>query len=232
MFIPELIKPPVEINDVLNPKIWDHDSLKSSVRGALLRMAEDFQEFIGVPLDVVDIVITGGNANYTYTAASDIDLHLIADFSKVKCDREAHELMDTKRLLYKEQRDLSIHGIPVELYVEDLEMPAQSGGCYSIVQDTWRRRPLKNIPPIDQQELKHWVSVWHTIIKHAIKTGRLSALRGTMKLLRTYRRKGLRNDPRGEFSVPNLVYKSLRNDDTVKGLQKLIDVAHDRSLSI
>jgi hypothetical protein len=235
MNVTELLKsPPVTINTVLNTKIWDdhNDQLKSSVRGALLRIAKDFEQFIGVPLDVKDIVITGGNANYTYTSDSDIDLHLIADFSQVKCDREAHELMDTKRLLYKEQRDLTINGIPVELYVEDLEQPAQSGGCYSIVSNKWLRKPSKNTPEYNEKELEHWVDVWHTIIKHSIKTGDLATMRSTMKLLRTYRRKGLRNDPKAEFSIPNLVYKALRNDDTVKGLQKLIDKLHDKDLSI
>ena len=177
-------------------------------------------------------MITGGNANYTYTNKSDIDLHLIADFRKVSCDREVHELMDTKRLLYKQQRSLEVYGIPVELYVEDRDMPAQSGGCYSIVKNAWLRKPTKNIPQIDTQELAHWVDIWHTIIKHAIRSGKLNTMRGTMKLLRTYRRKGLHNDPRGEFSIPNLVYKSLRNDDTVRALQKLIDLAHDQDLSI
>ena len=55
---------PIGRNTVLNPKIWDHDSLKSEVRGALLRMAEDFIDFVGVPFEVLDIVITGGNVNF------------------------------------------------------------------------------------------------------------------------------------------------------------------------
>jgi hypothetical protein len=224
--------PPINHNTTLNAKIWDHDSLKSSVRGALLRMAEDFEQFIGVPLSVEDIVITGGNANYTYTGDSDIDLHLIADFSGVRCDREVAELMDSKRHLYKAGHDLSIHGIPVELYVEDKAMPAQSGGCYSIVNDEWIRHPNKHIPKIDDQAIQHWVDVWHTVIKHSIQTGELAVARKTMKLLRSYRKMGLYRDPLGEFSIPNLVYKSLRNDDTIRALQKLIDVAHDRELSV
>ena len=53
---------PIGRNTVLNPKIWDHDHLKPDVRGALIRMAEDFLAFVEVPVDVIDIVITGGNA--------------------------------------------------------------------------------------------------------------------------------------------------------------------------
>jgi len=224
--------PPIERNTVLNPDIWDHDSIKSSVRGALIRIAEDFVKFIEVPLDVIDIVITGGNANYTYTSKSDIDLHIIADFSQVKCDREVAELMDSKRLLYKQTRDIDVYGIPVELYVEDRDHPAESGGVYSILQNKWLHHPRRDIPDIDEKKLAHWVEVWHSIIQYAIKLGDLETARSTMRLLRTYRRKGLHNTPDGEFSTPNLVYKSLRNDDTVRALQKMIDLAHDRNLSI
>jgi hypothetical protein len=224
--------PPIERNTVLNPDIWDHDSIKSSVRGALIRIAEDFVQFIEVPLDVVDIVITGGNANYTYTSKSDIDLHIIADFSQVRCDREVAELMDSKRLLYKQTRDIDVYGIPVELYVEDQDHPAESGGVYSILSNKWLNHPRKDIPDIDQAKLAHWVEVWHAVIQHAIKLGDLETARSTMRLLRTYRKRGLHNTPDGEFSIPNLVYKSLRNDDTVRALQTLIDVAHDRQLSI
>ena len=110
---------PIGRNTVLNPKIWDHDHLKPDVRGALIRMAEDFLAFVEVPVDVIDIVITGGNVNYTYTKDSDIDLHIIADFDSVECERETAELFDSKRLLYKRQHSLEIYGIPVELYIEE-----------------------------------------------------------------------------------------------------------------
>lgn len=224
--------PPIERNTVLNPNIWDHNRLKSSVRGALIRIAEDFVKFIDVPLDAVDIVITGGNANYTYTSKSDIDLHIIADFSRVKCDREVAELMDSKRLLYKQTRDIDVYGIPVELYVEDQDHPAESGGVYSILQNKWLNHPRKDIPNVDEKKLAHWVKVWHIVIQHAIKMGDLATARSTMRLLRTYRKQGLHNTPDGEFSIPNLVYKSLRNDDLVRALQQMIDLAHDRELSI
>jgi hypothetical protein len=45
MNITELVEP-IRYNKTLNPKFWDHDRLKSEVRGALLRIAEDFKEFV------------------------------------------------------------------------------------------------------------------------------------------------------------------------------------------
>ena len=222
---------PVGNNTVLNPKIWDHDRLKSEVRGALLRMAEDFIDFVGVPFEVLDIVITGGNVNFTYTNDSDIDLHIIADFDQVQCDREVAELFDSKRLLYKRQHHLEIHGIPVELYIEDHRIPATSAGLFSVANEEWLNRPNHIQPKYNHVELDHMVAVWTKILQRAIMTGDLQTCRKALKLLRQYRKKGLATAA-GEFSIPNLVYKSLRNDQVIDGMTRLIDRLHDQELSI
>ena len=62
-------------------------------------------------------------------------------------------------------------------------------------------------------------------------TGDLQTCRKAVQLLRTYRRRGL-NSPEGEFSIANLVYKSLRNDNVIRGITHLIDRLHDQDLNI
>lgn len=229
----ELFKPPIGQHQILNPKLWEaREVLQGAVHGALLRIAEDFVDFLNIDLKITDVVITGGNANYTYTSHSDIDLHIVADLGQVKCDREIHELLDTKRFLYNKTRDIDIHKIPVELYVEDMNMPTVSGGCYSILNKQWVKKPQ---PPefadYDEKQVKEKVDHWHTVIDHAAKTKNIAAAKQTMALLRQYRKKGL-DTARGEFSIPNLVFKSLRNDESIERLQHLLDLAHDRHLSI
>ena len=230
MHITEFSKP-IEYNKELNPKLWKNNQLQSQVRTALMRIAMDFKEFIEVPFDVIDIVITGGNANYNYTSHSDIDLHLIANYDSISCDREAAELFDTKRNLYKNKYNISIHGIPVELYVENSDHPAVSGGSYSIVKDKWISVPNSKLPEYDESELKEMVSVWKTMLARAMKTKSLPTCRGVVALLRKYRQLGLKT-PAAEFSIPNLVYKSLRNDQTLKDMTELVDQLHDQELSI
>ena len=220
---------PIELHPTLNPKLWNNNQLRPDVKQALLRIAQDFKDYIGVPFKVVDVQVAGGNANYTYTDHSDLDLHLIADFSSVQCDREAAELFDSKRLLYKEQYDVKIHGIPVELYVEDQDHPAVSSS-YSLLNDQWIREPKKEVADIDREEIKRMSGVWHKIIQHAIQTADRHSLQNVLKLLRKYRKMGLQHS--GEFGVPNLVYKSLRNDNTLRGLSRLLDRLHDQELSI
>jgi hypothetical protein len=221
---------PIGRHTELNPKLWEGDRLKSSVRGALLRIAEDFLDFVDVPVEVLDIVLAGGNANVNYSEHSDIDLHIIADYDQVSCDREVAELFDTKRLLYKRDYDISVFGIPVELYIEDSRTPAVSAS-YSILKEQWIEKPSGHVPEFDEAEVKRMVDIWHKVIKGAILSADISTARQTMSLLRSYRKKGLKSED-GEFSVANLVYKSLRNDHTVEGLMTLINHLHDQSLSL
>ena len=223
---------PIEYNTVLNPKLWQgNDRLKPEVRGALIRIAEDFKKFVDIEFTVVDVVITGSNVNYNYTSKSDIDLHLITDYGSIDCDREVAELFDTKRHLYAEQHDIEIFGIPVGLYVEDQDQPGVSAGSYSIIDDQWITKPARRQPEYDIEEVEKMTSVWTTVLKHAMQSGDLQVCRNTLQLLRKYRQLGL-EQPQGEFSTANLVYKVLRNNETLAGITALVDRLHDKNLSL
>jgi hypothetical protein len=222
-------KKPIEMHDELNPKIWDNDSLNPEVRRTLIKIAKDFKKFVDIPFRVVDLQLSGGNANYSYTEHSDIDLHLIVDYSSVACDRAAHELFDTKRLLYREQYDINIKGIPVEVYVEDSNEPAVSSN-YSISKNQWIKHPEKKNVKIDEQKVMRMVELWKNLIYQATRLTDRLLIQKVLKLLRTYRKHGLATD--GEFSTPNLVYKSLRNSDTIKNLMDVLNDLHDQELSL
>lgn len=217
---------------VLNPKLWDNDSLKPQVRGALINIAEDFKQFCQIDFNIQDIVITGSMANYNYTAKSDLDLHLIVDYNEIDCDREVAELFDTKRHLYKRDHDIRIYGIPVELYVEDQDTPATSNGTYSIKDDKWITKPQKNlsVADLDQERVKELVTMWETIIRSAVETADIKVMRTCLDLLKKFRRQGLK--VQGEFGPANLAYKELRNSDQIAALITLINRLHDKGLSI
>jgi hypothetical protein len=229
MKLTEFVKP-IEYNTVLNPKLWDNERLKSDVRGALLHIAKDFVNFIEVPVKVLDIVMYGGNVNYNYTANSDIDLHLVVDMAVVPCEREAEEMFDSKRRLYKLKHDIRIRGIEVELYVEDVnETPVSSS--YSVMHGKWIKKPNPDMPKYDHTEVARMTEIWQLVLQESMKTGDLQTCRNSVQLLRRYRRLGLAT-PAAEFSVPNLVFKSLRNDQTLNGMMAMIDRLHDQELSL
>ena len=64
-----------------------------------------------------------------------------------------------------------------------------------------------------------------------MQTGDLQTCRNSLQLLRKYRKLGLQQ-PQGEFSTANLVYKVLRNDHTLAGINTLVDRLHDQQLSL
>lgn len=213
----------------LNPKLWKDQTLYPEIESALIKVAKDFKKFIDVPFDVVDVRITGGQVSYFYTEHSDLDLHLVVDFASVTCDREAAELFDAKRLLYKAKYDVTVRGIPVELYVEDLDHPAVSA-AYSVMKGQWLTEPKQDLGPFDVDEIEHLSQVWATIIGRSLETKNIETARKTMNLLRKFRHLGLKTG--GEYSTANLVYKTLRNSDYLKNLQNYIDQEHDRILSV
>lgn len=218
-----------EPHDKLNPKIWQGNQLMPTVESALIKIARDFKKFIDVPFDVVDVRVTGGQVSYFYTEHSDLDLHLVVDFGSVQCDREAAELFDTKRLLYKAKYDITVHGIPVELYVEDLDHPAVSA-AYSVMKRKWITEPKRELGPFDVDKIEHMTHVWDTIIRHSLESKDVKTARKTIDLLRKFRQQGLKSQ--GEYSTANLVYKTLRNSNLIRNLQNYIDQEHDRMLSL
>jgi ribosomal protein L35AE/L33A len=218
-----------EQHNELNPLLWQGEELRPEVKVALLKIAKDFVEYVEVPFEVKDLVLTGSQLGYYYTKHSDLDLHIIVDFNTVDCDREAAELFDTKRLLYKKQYDISIRGVPVEVYIEDSNFPAVSA-TYSLGDDGWRVKPDGQPQEIDTEEIVRMSKIWGTVIGKAIESNDLETGRKVLKMLRNYRKLGLKQT--GEYGIENLVYKTLRNSKIIEKLMKLIGDLHDQSLSI
>ena len=218
-----------EQHNELNPLLWQGEELRPEVKMALLKIAKDFVEYVEVPFEVKDLVLTGSQLGYYYTKHSDLDLHIIVDFNTVDCDREAAELFDTKRLLYKKQYDISIRGVPVEVYIEDSNFPAVSA-TYSLGDGGWRVKPDNQPQEIDTEEIIRMSKIWSTVIGKAIESNDLETGRKVLKMLRNYRKLGLKHS--GEYGIENLVYKTLRNSKIIEKLMKLIGDLHDQSLSI
>lgn len=218
-----------EIHDELNPRIWKDGNLLPDVKSALLKIAQDFRTFIDVPFEVSDVLITGGQVSYYYTKFSDLDLHLVVDFDQVKCEREASELFDTKRLLYKKKYDVTVKGIPVELYVENKDYPAVSAS-YSLLSNQWIVEPKKQIDNINTPEIERLAKVWQRVIESSLASKDVKTVQKTLGMLRKFRRLGLKTG--GEYSTANLVYKTLRNSEILEKLVTFLDNAHDQDLSI
>lgn len=221
--------PPIEIHNTLNPALWDGEEIRREIQVKLLKIANEFYHFLGVSASIEDVLITGSQANYNYTTQSDIDLHLVVDFSKVQCDQEVRELFDTKRRLWKATHDITIKGIEVECYVEDANEPAVTSS-YSLIHEEWVKAPNPNIQDYDQERVEHLATMWSKVIDSAIESNSMDSLRAVKDSLALFRRKSLARD--GEFGSGNLAFKALRNSDYIGRLMTAIADLKDQELSL
>lgn len=216
----------------LNPSLWSEDQkLKPEVRQKLTLIAEDFYQYCDVEFPILDVVITGSMANYNWYQGSDLDLHLITDYKQIDCDQELDELFDTKRRLYEREHQIKIYGIPVTLYVEDVNQPGVSRGLYSVWDNQWLRQPGKVTWSVDQKQFTQDLKMWMTLIRETKKNKNLASINNLLKLIRLYRRLALKQ-PQGEFSTANLVYKTLRTQGELDHLQDLANQLKGQALSL
>jgi len=231
------IDPKLAYHDELNPSIWKDGKLDSKVKQTLIRIAKEFVEFIEMTDDEIeDIVLTGSNANYNWTKLSDIDLHLIAniDGNCVSCKGvDFDSCMRAKKTLWNNEHNITIHGWPVELYIEPKsERTVGSAGVYSIKNDTWVKEPTKEKVDMKDPSIVLKAKGIMDEIDNAIdnKVDDVKTLKDLKTRIRLMRASGLEKG--GEFSVENLAFKTLRNNGYVDKFSKYITGLEDHQLSL
>ena len=221
----------VAFHDQLNPKLFYGQRLRPDVDEQLQVIARDFLSELGIQdLDVKDVTISGSNAAYSYTPHSDLDLHILVDLSQYSDDEVYQELFHAKKNLYNDSHDITINGIPVELYIQDANEPVVSLGEYSILQNKWIRLPSKRRSNLDQTATKQKYEKLSKVAEYALHTKDLGKLKKVLETIKRYRQAGL--DLGGEFGPENLAYKVLRSQGVITKLYDLRDKLHSQRLSI
>lgn len=228
----DFVKGNVAYNRQLSPVAWSGDELRLPVKVALLRAAKFFTDYLDIPdFRVIDVVLTGSMANYNYTKFSDFDLHVVTSYAELECDDLAEAFYRAKKSIWNDRHDITIGGHDVELYVEDVEQPPVSAGVYSLLQDSWLKRPDYNPPSIDDRAINLKVTDLAKQIDVAVDRADDPAdISRITDKLRKMRRSGL--DTTGEFGVENLTYKILRNLGYLDKLETEFNKQQDRAISI
>lgn len=228
----------------LNTRFWIREKLNSNVRLRLMDIADDFIGSLALKIKPEDIVITGSIANFNWSNYSDIDLHIIIDYSKTYEDTEIlKDYFDTKRREWnKEHENLTIYGFPVEIYVEDSKEESVSDGIYSIEKNTWIKKPEDNRPiQLNKKVIKQIASdimnkidEYEEAINKEEDSHQLEGLSNRVKRLLNrvweFRKKGLEEE--GDNSTNNIVYKVLRRSGYLDKLNNLKQSSYDKINSI
>jgi len=224
----------------LNSALWENMQIKPEVREKLLRVAEDFFQDLDVPwAELEDIYLTGSSANYNWSKYSDVDIHLIVDYSLVDKDENlAEAYFEARKNLWNSDHDIKISGFDVEIYVEDSSATHKSSGIYSILLNEWVKKPKQNNTHINKTAVK---SKANTIMRLAndlvFKKHKEKDYMGTIKSaenmsakLKKIRQAGLESG--GEYSVENLTYKVLRRNGFLQKLWEAKIDAYDQMMSV
>jgi hypothetical protein len=224
----ESIKP-VVYHDTLNPKLWDNNQLHTQVRYKLMAIAMHFAKFLNVPeLNLRDVTISGSNAAYGYADSSDLDLHLVVDMPK---DRpELAELYSAKKNEYNFTHDITVKGIDVELYVQDVQQVHRSAGIYSLLRDMWISKPKHQQPTVRDQDVMSKARNYSARINAAMRSNDLNKSKETMAAIRKLRQSGLEHG--GEYSVENLAFKLLRARGKIDKFRRHINKLQSAELSL
>lgn len=219
-----------EKNPELEPNFWQNNKLNPKIASRLKKIANDFADGLEVPTEMVDLRFTGSLANYNWSRYSDVDLHLVVDFSKIDTDVElVKAFFDAARMRWNELHNIIIYGYEVEIYVENVGDEHKSSGIYSIMKDEWVVEPDPAdvhfdfaIARLKSDDILSQINMIEKFAQNKPRSA-LAAVERLKLKIRSMRRAGL-NSAKQEFSAENIAFKILRREDA---LQKLNDLKYD-----
>lgn len=227
-----------EKKDQLEPHFWQHNKLDPKIARRLTKIAKDFLAGLDVDVDIEDIRFTGSLANYNWSKYSDVDLHLVVDFSKLDSDTEmVKSFFDASRMRWNELHDIKIYGYEVEVYVENVGDVHRSSGIYSIMDDRWIIEPDPTdvtfdfaIARMKSDDILTQINMLEKIVARKPRSA-LTSIERLKKKIRTMRAAGLKSEKQ-EFSPQNIAFKILRREDALQRLSDLRYDAYDRTMSM
>lgn len=214
-----------QLHETLNSKLWKDNKLIPEVRQKLLEISENFEQYVEIPMHIVDVVLVGSNASYNYTQYSDIDVHLIVNTDLTEDVPEDIQTLvfNLKKTSFNKEFDIKIKGIPVELYVEDLHSSVQSNGIYSIRRNKWVKEPQPIT--IEKRDITQELNAWTERINAAITSKDYEQITNVLDALYLMRKNSISIE--GEYGRGNEIFKTLRD----KGLLSKLKDSMNRCIS-
>ena len=229
-----------KVRDGLQPDIWINGKINSEVRKRLLEIAHDFYDSLEIKWSrPLDVLITGSLANYNWSEYSDIDLHLVLNFSEVYDDTELLEdyFKAKKDLWNNDHENLKIYGFPVEVYMEDTADPPKSAGKFSLFKNEWIEEPKDlSDAKLNEDFIKSEAAKIMTKIDDLRESEEnprsiYNKCDRLFEYMKDIRKKGLETEA-AEMSSGNIIWKVLRREGYIDKLVDIMVDAYDSGKSI
>jgi hypothetical protein len=219
-------------NSILNPDIWVNESeINPNIRIKLLEVANDFYKNSKLTAPIKDVLLLGSNANYNWTPTSDLDTHILIDFSMLEMPMAAaKELTGLIKNQWNTEHDIHIKSYNVELYIQDATSVNAATGIFSLLNNVWIKKPAKENIVLDMELIKQKYQDFVLKIKNAMADNNLERMKNVLKDVYDLRQSGL--DRAGEFSTENIVFKLLRNKKYMDDLRDAVNQEYDKEISV
>jgi predicted nucleotidyltransferase len=229
-----------KVQKELNPDIWLMDDegykMRPEIRDSLLKIVEDYEEFVDIDLDIEDIILTGSLSNFNWSEFSDVDLHILIDFEDPSESIEK-KYLDSRRIIWNSLRDVNVKGFESEIYVQDSKEQHFASGMYSVMYNDWVVEPEEKEVVLDPKKIlsksKQWMDMIDQIEDNMERTSPnelMSTVDDLKRRLKKYRGAGLAD--KGEYSYENLTFKFLRRNGYIGKLMGLKNKLIDKSLTL
>lgn len=224
-----MLKEALEMHNNLNPALWDKDgNLLPEVEDRIYKIVNKFQSECMLPLDIVDVHLVGSNASFNYNSQSDLDVHIIVNFDLLDVDKEIlTAAYNLQKAQFNRDYDISIHGVNIEMYIEDINSMTASNGIYSLYNKKWIKKPVKKSYPTLDKRFYDTLDRLADKMRKVVSSDDEVEITKNINMLYMMRKNGLATD--GEFSIGNLLFKEIRNLGLLDELkQRLKEVQSDR----
>ncbi len=222
----------------LHPKFWYDMVLHEAIQSKLIKIANNIMSNLKISEFIDDIILTGSIASYNWHSLSDIDLHFVFDFKKIDENVDlVKKMLDLTRMKWNKDHKITIFNHEVEIYFQDSNEDHTAMGVYSLLHREWKERPTVTVKRPDLFSVK---TKSEAIIREIDRIQELfqekkykesylysKNLKTKIKNMRT---SGLSRD--GVFSVENLTFKALRNNEKLAILGSLKNLSYDKMMSI
>jgi len=229
-----------KVQKELNPDIWLIDDegykMRPEIRDSLLKIVEDYEEFVDIDLDIDDVHLTGSLSNFNWSEFSDVDLHILIDFDNPSESIEK-KYLDSRRIIWNSLRDVNVKGFESEIYVQDTKEQHFASGVYSVMYNDWVVKPEEKEVILDSHKIlsksKQWMDMIDQIEDNMERTSSnelMQIIDDLRRRLKKYRGAGLAD--KGEYSYENLTFKFLRRNGYIGKLIGLKNKLIDKSLTL
>ena len=233
----ELTTTGLMIQTGLHPKFWSRRELDPSVRRKLISIARDVAKQLEINQYIEDIIITGSIAAYNWHSLSDIDLHIVLDFSEIDRNTDlVKKYLDSQKALWNKNHDIMLNDHEVEIYFQDADEEHEASGIYSVLMGSWIKKPVKQKVKMDigaaekkADSINNEIEMLQNLFakkKWRLVYGLSEKLKGKIKFMR---QSGLSKD--GIYSAENLAFKILRNNGLLEILSSLKSISYDKLMS-